>query len=177
MRVELDETDETTAGDVTAVAARLAPAASKGLMTAVALTATVVSAITFGVYRRQAASPLSQGMLPVARFVVDLQSWRPVHGVGQARGRVLERWFAVRDLPRKTPRRCSCSYAAFDELESEAVAGTERGIAPILSPDGEWVAFFADGKLKKVPISGGIPIDRHVTPRPCRWVPIGRRVA
>ena len=98
-------------------------------------------------------------MLPVARFVVDSQSWRPVHGVGQARGRVLERWFAVRDHAAKDASQMQLLYEAFDELESEAVAGTERGIAPILSPDGEWVAFFADGKLKKVPISGGIPIE------------------
>jgi serine/threonine-protein kinase len=29
---------------------------------------------------------------------------------------------------------------------------------PFFSPDGEWIAFFADGKLKKVPVQGGAPV-------------------
>ena len=33
--------------------------------------------------------------------------------------------------------------------------GTEGGVNPFFSPDGEWVAFSAGGKLKKVPIRGG----------------------
>jgi Tol biopolymer transport system component len=35
------------------------------------------------------------------------------------------------------------------------VAPDEAGMFPFWSPDGRWVAFFADGKLKKVPSSGG----------------------
>ena len=36
-----------------------------------------------------------------------------------------------------------------DQLEGTSVAGTERGSAPFFSPDGEWLGFAADGKLKK----------------------------
>jgi serine/threonine-protein kinase len=46
---------------------------------------------------------------------------------------------------------------ALDALESVQVAGTERGSSPFFSPDGEWLGFVADGKLMKVPISGGTP--------------------
>ena len=35
---------------------------------------------------------------------------------------------------------------------------------PFLSPDGKWIAFFADDKLRKVPRSGGAPIDVASTP-------------
>lgn len=42
-------------------------------------------------------------------------------------------------------------------LESVPVAGTERGSGPFFSPDGEWIGFVADGKLLKVPVSGGQP--------------------
>jgi len=35
------------------------------------------------------------------------------------------------------------------------LAGTEGALSPFFSPDGEWIAFFADGQLKKIPVSGG----------------------
>jgi eukaryotic-like serine/threonine-protein kinase len=37
----------------------------------------------------------------------------------------------------------------------QALAGTRGGIYPFWSPDGQWIAFFADGKLKKIQASGG----------------------
>src|SRR5207245_10212016 len=33
--------------------------------------------------------------------------------------------------------------------------GTDGAYAPFFSPDGQWVAFFAEGKLKKVSVQGG----------------------
>jgi serine/threonine-protein kinase len=44
-----------------------------------------------------------------------------------------------------------------NQLEGTSVAGTERGSAPFFSPDGEWLGFAADGKLKKVAVKGGQP--------------------
>jgi serine/threonine-protein kinase len=44
-----------------------------------------------------------------------------------------------------------------DQLEAKLVPGTEGGINPFLSPDNRWVGFWAEGKLKKVPVEGGIP--------------------
>ncbi len=35
--------------------------------------------------------------------------------------------------------------------------GTEGARGPFFSPDGEWVAFWADGKLKKIAVRGGPP--------------------
>ena len=45
-----------------------------------------------------------------------------------------------------------------DESEARRIAGTEGGINPFLAPDDRWVGFWADGKLKKVPVEGGVPI-------------------
>jgi serine/threonine protein kinase/Tol biopolymer transport system component len=39
-----------------------------------------------------------------------------------------------------------------------ALPGTTNAVAPFFNPDGSWVAFFADGQLKKVALSGGMPI-------------------
>ena len=44
------------------------------------------------------------------------------------------------------------------ELQGRAVPGTETGTQPIFSPDGRWLAFIADGKWKKVLLSGGAPV-------------------
>src|SRR5437773_6991901 len=42
-----------------------------------------------------------------------------------------------------------------DRLEATAIPGTEGAESPFFSPDGQWVGFFAEGKLKKVSLSGG----------------------
>jgi serine/threonine-protein kinase len=42
-----------------------------------------------------------------------------------------------------------------DRLESRPILGTERARGPFFSPDGEWVGFFTETGLKKVPLSGG----------------------
>jgi serine/threonine-protein kinase len=51
---------------------------------------------------------------------------------------------------------------ALDEAEAKAVPGTEGvsfSTAPFFSPDGKWIGFSSDGKLKKVPVEGGPAID------------------
>jgi Tol biopolymer transport system component len=45
-----------------------------------------------------------------------------------------------------------------NSLEPRALAGTNDAIAPFFSPDNRWVGFFAEGKLKKVPVDGGAPV-------------------
>jgi serine/threonine protein kinase/Tol biopolymer transport system component len=43
--------------------------------------------------------------------------------------------------------------------EFRAVPGTEFAAHPFWSPDGQWLAFFARGKLKKVAVDRGAPVD------------------
>jgi serine/threonine-protein kinase len=44
------------------------------------------------------------------------------------------------------------------ELNPTAINGTERAQNPVFSPDGEWVAYVADGRLKKVRAAGGASV-------------------
>ena len=41
-----------------------------------------------------------------------------------------------------------------DSQESRPIPGTENGMMPFFSPDGAWVAFFAQNKLKKASLTG-----------------------
>ncbi|HEX6252053.1 MAG TPA: hypothetical protein VFZ56_11520, partial [Gemmatimonadaceae bacterium] len=40
-------------------------------------------------------------------------------------------------------------------LDAQIIPGTERAQHPAFSPDGNWLAFIADGRLKKVRLTGG----------------------
>jgi serine/threonine-protein kinase len=44
------------------------------------------------------------------------------------------------------------------ELNPTPINGTERAQNPVFSPDGEWVAYVADGRLKKVRAAGGASV-------------------
>ncbi len=45
----------------------------------------------------------------------------------------------------------------FDSFDSVAVPGTQSAQGPFFSPDGQWVGYFAEGELRRVPLSGGMP--------------------
>ncbi len=53
-----------------------------------------------------------------------------------------------------------------EQSEARPIAGAEGGINPFLSPDNRWVGFWADGKLKKVLVEGGVPITLCEARRP-----------
>ena len=40
-------------------------------------------------------------------------------------------------------------------FEAKLLQGTEGATQPFFSPDGEWLGFVADGKLRKIPVAGG----------------------
>ena len=42
-----------------------------------------------------------------------------------------------------------------DQASATELPGTEGAFSPFFKPDGQWVGFFAQGKLKKVSVEGG----------------------
>ena len=44
-----------------------------------------------------------------------------------------------------------------DSSDARPLQGTDDAETAVWSPDGRWIGFFADGKLKKVSVSGGLP--------------------
>src|ERR1700739_4208926 len=47
---------------------------------------------------------------------------------------------------------------AMDSSEARPMSGTEGASNPFFSPDGQWLGFFASGKLKKISVSGGVAL-------------------
>jgi serine/threonine-protein kinase len=74
--------------------------------------------------------------------------------------------------------RCAIYLRPVDRLEARPLAGTDGGQAPVFSPDGRWIAFFADGALKKIAAAGGAPSTLASAPDPggAAWNEDGRIV-
>ena len=63
---------------------------------------------------------------------------------------------------------------AMDQMEATPIRGTENGSqSPFFSLDGQWVGFWAEGKLKKVSIGGGAPVSLSDARSPfgASWAP------
>ncbi len=102
---------------------------------------------------REAAAPLS-----VIRLAANLGADVTMAAMGSnvvlsPDGRVLA--FAGSAAPGERPR---LFVRRLDQLEASPLAGTEGARHPFFSPDGLWIGFFAGGKLKKAPVSGGTAI-------------------
>jgi serine/threonine protein kinase/Tol biopolymer transport system component len=63
---------------------------------------------------------------------------------------------------------------SIDSYTATPLAGTDNGILPFWSPDGQSLGFFADRKLKRVSVAGGAPILIEDANGVCgAWAPAG----
>ncbi len=63
---------------------------------------------------------------------------------------------------------------SLDQITPTPMVDTELANGPFFSPDGRWVGFFAEGKLKRVGLSGQPPVDIAevpVFPHGATWAP------
>ncbi len=72
--------------------------------------------------------------------------------------------------------RCAIYARPIGRLDAHPLAGTEGGHSPVFSPDGRWIAFFADGQLKKIASAGGTATAIAPAPDPggAAWGTDGR---
>ena len=61
----------------------------------------------------------------------------------------------LRDASQKT----RIYLRTLDQLSATPLPGADNARDPFFSPDGQWIAFFADGKLKKVSAQGGAAVS------------------
>jgi hypothetical protein len=45
-----------------------------------------------------------------------------------------------------------------DQAQATLLPGTENAADPFFSPDGQWIGFFADGKMRKISVQGGAAV-------------------
>jgi serine/threonine-protein kinase len=70
-------------------------------------------------------------------------------------------------------------HRRLDQPRAVFISGTEGAAQPFFSPDGQWVGFFAEGKLKKTRIDGGEPVSLCDAPsgRGASWGEDGNIIA
>ena len=71
----------------------------------------------------------------------------------------------------KAPPQQQLYLRPLDSTEAKPIPGTEGAAGPFFSPDGQWIGFFADGKLKKVLVKGGVAVTLAdaLTPYGASW--------
>jgi serine/threonine-protein kinase len=59
-----------------------------------------------------------------------------------------------------------------EQWDASQIPGTDGAVSPFFSPDGQWLGFFLQGKLVKVPLDGGPPVvlaEKINTPMGSTW--------
>ena len=133
--------------------AKQAPAASGSKLLVATGVAAAALAIVAGVMAwgwRRAAQPVERALI---RLDVDLG---PDVSLGSPRG-------ADVILSSDGKRMVYVSQGRLftrrlDQPNATELAGTQGAYGPFFSPDGQWVAFFTQGKLKKISVEGGAAI-------------------
>ena len=65
-----------------------------------------------------------------------------------------------------------------DQGQFTMLTGTEGANSPVFSSDGQWIGFFADSKLRKIAVRGGVSLPLgDATPRGASWGDDGNIIA
>jgi serine/threonine-protein kinase len=152
---------------------RTAVGASSGSRRVVAGAAAAAIAIATAALGAGAAwwlKPAPRSVVLAARAVIPLE-----------RGQLLSAGFSSIDISPDGTRlvyvaeaggRTNLFLRPLADTSSTMLPGTEGATEPFFSPDGDWIGFFADGRLAKVPRSGGVPIaiaSMQPTPEGVSW--------
>jgi len=144
---------------------------SKWLWPAAALAfAIALGALAFVHFRETLTEmpPLRATILPPDNTMFDFSNGLGLPAVSPDGRRII---FGARTADGKNP----LWVRPLDALTAQPLAGTEGASFPFWSPDSRFIAFFANGKLKKIDASGGPAITLADAPaaRGGSWSPLG----
>ncbi|MEZ5313307.1 MAG: hypothetical protein R2862_06425 [Thermoanaerobaculia bacterium] len=153
----------TAAGTPSASRARLAWTIAAAAAVAAAAFALLGCAVRAPLRRRQRSTP---------------RSWRRRAGCSATRWRSRPTAAAWSSTPSIATRGRAPLVARPRPRRGDSDRGDRRGEMAFWSPDGQEIGFFADGKLKRIDLRGGLPqtICDAPTPRGGAWGPDGRIV-
>jgi len=129
-----------------------------------------------GIYWRE-IRPVYRPLQPLMRLSVDLG---PDAVAGQFLTTAISRDGTRLVFPIKAlDGRRMLATRLLDETKPALLAGTENGSDPFFSPDGKWIGFFAEGKMKKSSVQGGSPVVLCDAPnaRGADWADDGNIIA
>jgi Tol biopolymer transport system component len=95
--------------------------------------------------------------VPPARFVVSLPSTTPLAGLDFPSAIISPDGRQVVFVATRGGR-TELFQRSLNGIDPRPIPGTTNAVGPFFSPDSQWVAFFADGQLKKVNLAGGPPV-------------------
>ena len=171
-RFEIDDAMSAPAEDARSAAISLSPKASSWQRAVTAAPWAIAAAVAVGwsasVWRTPTSAPL-----PALRFTVSL---------GEAAVLQSNVPFALSPdgtklvtQTRRSDQRMQLVIRSLDGAEDRPLAGTDApdnsGQDVFYSPDGEWVGFLSEGKLRKAPVRGGAPVVLCdvMNPRGASW--------
>ena len=133
---------------------------------ALLLVAMVASLVTWILKPSAAPSPR-----PVSRFAITLLSGQQLAGLASGPAVALSPDGSNLAYIARQGGTQQLYLRAMDSLESKPIPGTEGAVNPFFSPDGQWLGFFAAGKLMKVPVEGGLTVtlSSAATPQGASW--------
>ena len=98
---------------------------------------------------------------PVTRTVINLPPGQRLAGLGRPAIAISPDGKNLVYVAREGPEAGGSQrlyQRALDSLEAQIIPNTEGAVNPFFSPDGQWVGFFAGGKIQKVSVSGGAAV-------------------
>jgi eukaryotic-like serine/threonine-protein kinase len=103
---------------------------------------------------------------PVSRFTITLQPGQQFAGLDTGVALALSPYGTHLAYAALLGGTQQLYLRALDSLESKPIPDTEGATNPFFSPDGQWVGFFAGGKMKKVSVNGGAVLILGNAPQP-----------
>ena len=155
-RLEIDEATTASGSDEASTAdLRLVLSRQRALPWALAAVASIVAAVAilFWAPWRIVPTPVTQRLTVEVGADVSLMTDPATAVVLTRNGEMLA--FAAQESASGTSH---LYLRRLNELQAARLSGTDGAFGPFFSPDGQWIAFFAGGKLKKVPVSGGAAV-------------------
>jgi serine/threonine-protein kinase len=96
-------------------------------------------------------------LVPPAHFVVPFSSTTPLAGLDFPSAVISPDGTRVVYVASRGGR-TELFQRPLNSIDPVPIPGTTNAVGPFFSPDSRWVAFFADGQLKKVNLAGGPPV-------------------
>jgi serine/threonine-protein kinase len=139
----------------------------------------LLSVLLGGLYYWRASRSTQELLRTVVRLDIDLGKDLAMDSVAGPEAVLSPDGSRVAFVSAGSDSKSHLSTRRLDQPKAAELANTEGAYGPFFSPDGQWLGFFAQGKLKKIPVEGGEPITLADAPsgRGASWGDDGNIVA